>query len=141
MFMTSSLRLPFAALIFLCVISLVTPSAWSSVSTLGQCPRCLTAQNIKLPATLTMTLVDNQGASTAASYLTDTQGASTDPGKDEVGFAGGRPVMQYLIQIGFCLGKILRGNIQLAALQKGIQIGWVLLRSEERRVGKECRSR
>src|ERR1035441_5405568 len=128
MFMTSSLRLPFAALIFLCVISLVTPSAWSSVSTLGQCPRCLTAQNIKLPATLTMTLVDNQGA-------------STDPGKDEVGFAGGRPVMQYLIQIGFCLGKILRGNIQLAALQKGIQIGWVLFRSEERRVGKECRSR
>src|ERR1035441_7949178 len=72
MFMTSSLRLPFAALIFLCVISLVTPSAWSSVSTLGQCPRCLTAQNIKLPATLTMTLVDNQGASTAASYPTDT---------------------------------------------------------------------
>ena len=69
--MTPSLRLPFAALIFLCVISLVTPSAWSSATTLGQCPSCLTAQNIKLPASLKMTVADNQG-SAAPSYLTDT---------------------------------------------------------------------
>jgi hypothetical protein len=73
MFMTSSLRLSLVATLFLSAISLVTPSAWSFDGPSGRCASCPTAQNIKLPATVDITLVDNQGSvPPPASYLTDT---------------------------------------------------------------------